>query len=130
VLLDIKPIVHAAGFVEIEISQELSEAVATSSSNIDSPTILNRKLTTTVTLQDGGSVLIGGLISSNSSKGSRGVPFFGQLPILKEFFSGRTNDQLRTELMIMIIPYILSTPNEAEGLGDELQRARMKLLSD
>ena len=130
VLLDIKPIVHAAGFVEIEISQELSEAVATSSSNIDSPTILNRKLTTTVTLQDGGSVLIGGLISSNSSKGSRGVPFFGQLPLLKEFFSGRTDDQLRTELMIMIIPYILSTPNEAEGLGDELQRARMKLLSD
>jgi general secretion pathway protein D len=130
VLLDIKPIVHAAGFVEIEISQELSEAIATSSSNIDSPTIINRKLTTTVTLQDGGSVLIGGLISSNSSKGSRGVPFFGQLPILKEFFSGRTNDQLRTELMIMIIPYILSTPNEAEGLGDELQRARMKLLSD
>ena len=130
VLLDIKPVVHAAGFVEIDVTQELSEATATSSSNIDSPTILNRKLSTTVTLQDGGSVLIGGLISSSKSEGSQGVPIFGQLPLIKQFFSGGKNDQLRTELMIMIIPYILSTPSEAEELSDELQRERMRLLSN
>ena len=75
-------------------------------------------------------MLIGGLISSSKSEGSQGVPIFGQLPLIKQFFSGGKNDQLRTELMIMIIPYILSTPSEAEELSDELQRERMRLLSN
>ncbi|MAI23612.1 MAG: type II and III secretion system protein [Crocinitomicaceae bacterium] len=130
VLLDIEPIVHAAGFVEIGVSQELSEATATSSSNIDSPTILNRKINTTVTLQDGGSVLIGGLISSTSSEGSQGIPVLDQVPILKRLLRQEANEKVRTELMIMIIPYILSSPEEAEELTDELQRARMKLLGN
>ena len=130
IILDIKPTVHAAGFVEIELSQELSEATATSSSNIDSPTILNRAIRTTVTLRDGGSVLIGGLISSTLGEGEQGIPVLGRIPGVKKLFSSGTNDQSRTELMIMIIPYILSSPSEAEALTDELQRARMEYLSE
>ncbi|WP_438864987.1 type II secretion system protein GspD [Neptunicella sp.] len=129
ILLDIKPTVHASGFVDIEINQELSEAAATSSSNIDSPTILNRKLSTTVTLKDGGSVLLGGLISSTTSKGQQGVPLLGKIPLLGKLFSTDTNAQDRTELMIMIIPYVLNSPTEAEQLTDELQRARIDHLS-
>ena len=129
VLLDVEPIVHASGFVEIKLKQELSEATATSSSDIDSPTILNRSLSTVVTLQDGGSVLIGGLIASNSSEGNQGLPVLSRIPLIKEFFSGGTNDQSRTELMVMIIPYILSTPEKAMELTDELQRVRMKILT-
>ena len=121
---------HASGFVEIEVRQELSEATATSSSNIDSPTILNRRLSTTVNLRDGGSVLIGGLISSTMSEGEQGVPILGRIPVVKELFSAGTNDQVRTELMVMIIPYILNSPDEAEALTDELQRVRMKSLSE
>jgi general secretion pathway protein D len=86
-------------------------------------------LQTTVTLKDGGSVLIGGLISSTKSEANQGIPILGQIPGIKNFFSGGTQDQLRTELMIMIIPYILVSPTEAEELNDELQRARIELLS-
>ena len=130
IILNIKPTVHASGFVEIEVKQELSEATATSSSNIDSPTILNRSLSTTVNLRDGGSVLIGGLISSTMSEGEQGVPILGRVPLVKELFSAGTNDQIRTELMVMIIPYILNSPDEAEALTDELQRVRIKSLSE
>ena len=129
VILEIKPTVHASGFVDIEITQELSEATATSSSNIDSPTILNRKIRTTVTLRDGGSVLLGGLISSTSSAGEQGVPVLGRLPLLGNLFKTETNAQDRTELMVMIIPYVLNSPEEAENLTDELQRARIENLS-
>jgi general secretion pathway protein D len=126
VILDVKPTVHASGFVDIEITQELSEATPTSSSDIDSPTILNRKITTTVTLRDGGSVLLGGLISSTTSVGNQGVPILGRLPMIGKLFSTDTNTQDRTELMIMIIPYILNSPGEAEQLTDELQKARIE----
>lgn len=127
VKLDIKPTVHASGFVDIEIQQELSEAAEGSVSG--NPIILNRSLSTTVTLRDGGSVLIGGLISSTTSKGEQGVPILGKLPLIGKLFRTDTSTQDRTELMIMIIPYILDSPGEAEGLTDELQNERMKSLS-
>jgi general secretion pathway protein D len=127
VLLSVKPTVHASGFVDIEIDQELSEASSTTGSG--NPTILNRKLSTTVTLRDGGSVLLGGLISSSTSAGNQGVPILGKLPVLGKLFRTDSDSQDRTELMIMIIPYILNSPDEAEQLTDELQKARIDKLS-
>ncbi|WP_338518881.1 secretin N-terminal domain-containing protein [Alteromonas gracilis] len=129
VLLDIKPTVHATGFVDIEISQELSEAVNTDSSAINSPTIRTRSLQTSLTLRDGGSVLIGGLIRANEGEGEVGVPVLGKLPLLGKLFRGDNMEQRRTELVIMIIPYILSSPDEAESLSDELQKARMEVIN-
>jgi general secretion pathway protein D len=125
VILDIKPTVHASGFVDIEITQELSEAVGTASAETLSPTILNRRISTTVTLRDGGSVLLGGLISSTTSAGKQGIPILGRLPFIGKLFRSDTENQDRTELMIMIIPYILNSPEEAEQLTDELQKNRM-----
>ena len=127
VALSIKPTVYASGFVEIEINQELSEAASTSGGG--NPTILNRKISTTVTLRDGGSVLLGGLISSSTSAGNQGVPILGKLPVLGKLFRTDSDSQDRTELMIMIIPYILNSPDEAEKLTDELQKARIDKLS-
>ena len=128
VLLDIKPTVHASGFVDIEISQELSEAVNTDSSSINSPTIRTRSIQTTLTLRDGGSVLIGGLIRSNEGDGEVGVPILGKLPGIGKLFRGDSMEQRRTELMIMIIPYILNSPDEVESLSDDLQKARLQLI--
>jgi len=129
VLLSVKPTVHASGFVDIEIEQELSEASSTTGSS--NPTILNRKISTTVTLRDGGSVLLGGLISSSTSAGNQGVPILGKIPIIGKLFRTDSDSQDRTELMVMIIPYILNSPDEAEQLTDELQKARIdKLTAD
>jgi general secretion pathway protein D len=125
VILKIKPTVHASGFVDIEIDQELSESTGGGLT----PTILNRKLSTTVTLRDGGSVLLGGLISSTTSKGQTGVPILGRLPFIGKLFNTDSDSQDRTELMIMIIPYVLNSPDEAERLTDELQQARIENLS-
>lgn len=126
VILDVQPTVHASGMVDIVINQELSEAVNTESSAINSPTIRTRSIQTTLSLRDGGSVLIGGLIRSNDAGGERGVPVLGKLPIIGKLFKGENSEVRRTELMIMIIPYILNSPDEAESLVDELQKARMR----
>ncbi|WP_416305724.1 type II and III secretion system protein [Neptunicella sp. SCSIO 80796] len=124
IILRIRPTVHASGFVDIEISQELSEQGETSVAG--SPIILNRSLETTVSLRDGGSVLLGGLISAKNSKGQQGVPILGKLPLIGKLFKSDNNQQDRTELMIMIIPYVLNSPTEAEQLTDELQKARIE----
>ncbi|WP_084407392.1 secretin N-terminal domain-containing protein [Aestuariibacter salexigens] len=129
VIMEIKPTVHASGFVDIEINQELSEATGTESSSIDSPTISNRRISTTVTLRDGGSVLLGGLIRETKADGTQGVPLLGKLPGVGKLFSTDTNESRRTELMVMIIPYVLSSPSEAEDLTEELRRARAEFLN-
>lgn len=125
VILSVKPTVHASGFVDIEIEQELSSATGDGLT----PRISNRTISTTVTLRDGGSVLLGGLISSTTSKGQTGVPLLGRLPVVGKLFNTDTDSQVRTELMVMIIPYVLNSPNEAEQLTDELQSKRIENFS-
>lgn len=130
VLLDIKPTVHATGYVDIEISQEISEATNATSGGINSPTISNRSVETVLTLRDGGSVLIGGLIRSTDGEGETGIPLLGKLPGVGRLFRGNNSSDSRTELMVMIIPYILNSPQEAEMMTDELQKARLKIIDE
>lgn len=123
VRLTVSPVVHASGHVDIEIEQELSEAQPNESSTIDSPSVFNRKIQTTVTLQDGGSILLGGLISSSKSLGNSGVPWIGKMPIVGKLFSADSNSEVRTELMVMIIPYVIDTPAEGQAITKSIQQA-------
>ena len=116
VRLEITPVVHSSGYVDVEIIQELSEAEINTTSGIDSPTIKNRKISTTVTLRDGGSILIGGLISNNIVRTEKGVPFFGKLPGIGGLFRSQGTVEDRRELIVMIIPYVITGPEEAEEL--------------
>lgn len=119
VIMKIKPTVHSSGYVDIQLSQELSEAQQNSTSAIDSPTIFRRKIETTVTLRDGGSVLLGGLISQTSSDGGSGVGGLGKIPLLGKLFRVDSEFQNRTELMVLVIPYILETPAESVAITEK-----------
>lgn len=111
--LTIKPVIHASGYVDVEIDQTLSSAVATDTSGIDSPTIFNRHLQTVVTLKDGGSILLGGLVSSTGGSTTRGVPVLGKVPGLGKLFRTDSETEDRTELMVLVIPYVLKDPVES-----------------
>ena len=127
VLLDIKPTAHATGFVNIEISQELSEASAKDISAIDSPTISTRSRSTTLTLRDGGAVLIGGIWATDVDV-DRDVPVLGKLRLICKLFRGDFLQNNGTELMMMVIPYILRSPDEVPSLSDEFQIGRLELI--
>jgi general secretion pathway protein D len=116
VKLEIKPTVHASGFVDVEVNQELSQAQKTTTSDIDSPTIFNRSIQTTVSLKDGGSILLGGLVSSVGGNTARGVPILGKLPLVGKLFRTDAETEDRTELMVLVIPYVVRSPDEAAEL--------------
>ena len=119
VQLEIKPLVQANGLVDLAISQQLSEALPSADTSLSgSPTILNRRISTSLTLRDGGSLLMGGLISGNQSGGTTGVPVLGQLPVLGRLFRTDAVQEDRTELMIMVTPYVIADHEE----GWELTR--------
>ena len=130
VSLQISPIVQANGLVDIEISQELSEAQPGANTSLDgSPTILSRRLSTSLTLKDGGSLVMGGLIANSRSAGQTGVPALGRVPLLGRLFRGDSLQEDRTELLIMVIPYVVASHEEGSALTEEL-RQRLDLHRD
>ena len=113
VQLEIKPLVQANGLVDFAISQQLSEALPSADTSLSgSPTILNRQISTSLTLRDGGSLLMSGLISGNQSAGATGVPVLGQLPVLGRLFRTDAVQADRTELMVMVTPYLIADHEE------------------
>lgn len=118
--LEIRPVVHSSGYVDVEVRQELSEAEINQTSGIDSPTIRNREVQTVVTLKDGGSILLGGLISNTTSDVEEGVPFLGALPGIGSLFRSRGVNEVRRELVIMITPYVMETPDRSQEFTERL----------
>ena len=109
VQLEIKPLVQRNGLVDLRISQQLSEARPTAATSLaGSPTILNRQISTSLTLRDGGSLVMGGLISGNQSAGESGVPGLGRLPGVGRLFRADALQEDRTELMVMVTPYVIA----------------------
>lgn len=120
VILDLKPVVYGDR-VDIAISQENSTAGA-SPDGIASPTILNRSLTTQIAITDGWTGVLGGLISNNYSKVNTGVPFLKDIPLLGSAFQSNVVEGDRTELLVLITPYIIRGDEDMADFADRYTR--------
>ena len=121
VLLEIEAVVHSGQRVDLKVSQEVSEATPTDTSDISSPSIFSRKLKTSLSLSDGQSTLLGGLISSTRTDGKTKIPLLGDIPILGRAFQSRTKSGTRTELLMLITPYVVEDASQARAITDAIQ---------
>ncbi len=122
VKLNIEPIVQAGGMVDLKVSQELSEQATSSASSVSgSPTILQRRVETSLHLRDGGSVLLGGLISSSNSTGSQGIPGLGRVPVLGRLFRTDLESDVQTELLMLVSVYVIKSHQEATSITELLR---------
>lgn len=116
ILLSVKPTVFSGNRVELEVSQEASETTPDDTNTTSSPSIYNRKIDTSLTLNNGSSVLLGGLITTNRSNSWQGVPWLSTLPLFGPLFKVSGAKTSRTEMVMMIIPYIVDGDEEARSL--------------
>lgn len=119
VSLDITPTVNAQNYIELEITQSLSEAGENALTGIDSPIILNRDVNTKVLARDGQTIVLAGLISENESNRDTKVPLLGDIPILGEAFKNTAKSTVRTELLLLLTPKVINHANQFE----EVKRA-------
>ena len=113
---------QANGLVDLEIPA-LSEAQPGAKHEPRRPSDdLNRHISTSLTLKDGGSLVMGGLIANNRSAGQTGVPVLGRIPGLGRLFRSDSLQEDRTELLIMVIPYVVATHAEGSALTEELKQ--------
>ncbi len=122
VILKVKPVIHSGDQIDLEVQQEVSAAASTNTGVNNSPTFSTRKLDTKLTLRNGSTVLMGGLISNDDSKGQAGIPLLKDIPILGTLFSTQTKSGTRRELVVLITPYILNDSHDAEAMTDAFRR--------
>ena len=119
VILHVRPHVNEGGRVVLDIEQEVSDVIPTTTSGIDSPTIRQRKLATTVVVADGESLALGGLIQDRNSQQRSKVPIIGDIPLIGSAFRRKEDIVKRTELIVFIRPRIVYDVEEARRITDE-----------
>ncbi len=113
VKLKVTPRVNANGVVIMEIEQSVKEATETKTSNIDSPTILNREINTTVAIYSGETVVLGGLIDETYSDVTTGIPWLKDLPYVGVLFGETDRKKRKSELIVLITPKVVQNKADA-----------------
>jgi general secretion pathway protein D len=118
VILTVKPVIHSGNRIDLEIQQEVSAAQSTETGVNNSPTIATRKVQTNMTLLNGATVLLGGLISKDKSNGNAGIPGLKDIPVLGSLFRVESQKDTKTELIVLITPYILDNDHDAQAVTE------------
>ena len=123
ILLNIKPVVYSDDRVDLEIRQEVSEALPVGAdAAVSSPAIFNRSYSTSLSLKDGSAILIAGLMSQRRTDSNSGIPYLKDIPLLGNAFKSTKRNNNKTELVLMIVPYIIETDTQAEELTRSLSQ--------
>ncbi len=129
VTLTITPRVQPSGIVTMVINQEVSQPIApAASSAIQSPSFSRRNVQTQLTVQDGDTIAIGGIIQENDLNSTTGVPGLVKIPIIGGLFGGKSITKTRTELVIFLTPRVVYDTPEMSEASEEL-KARFKQLT-
>jgi len=115
-ILEFRPFIGKDGLIRMELSPEQSESFFTGS-NSDIPNKTTTNIITNVLVKDGQTIVLGGLFQEETTSGVSQVPLVGDVPVVGELFKGRTDTSKRTELIVLITPHIINTPDEADGAG-------------
>jgi len=127
VTLQVNARVNPSGVVTLIINQEVSKPTVTSTSNIPTPSFDQQVVQTQITMQDGDTIAIGGIISENTSSGSSGVPGLNRLPYVGGVFGSKTYSRDRSELILFMTPHVIYDTNDLLEASQEL-KARVKKL--
>lgn len=106
IILKVTPQVNAQGVIKLSLEPEVSQQNGTTSfggaGGADIPVIATRKVKTQISLKDGYTAGIGGLITTSTDHGANRVPFLGKVPVLGRLFSSKSVNDQATNLLIFI----------------------------
>jgi len=124
VQLSVTPTVNAGGMVTMDIQQSVTDV-----GQVDAATgqrsFLEREISSRVAVRSQESVVLGGLIRENASKGSSGIPVLHRIPVIGALFGAKDISDTRTELLVIITPRVLFNESDLQSVSREM-RARMR----
>ncbi|MBI3059746.1 MAG: type II secretion system secretin GspD, partial [Deltaproteobacteria bacterium] len=121
-ILTIIPQVNSQGLVNLQILAEVSQRGGNVTIGQDSfPSFDTRQAETTAVVQDGETLVIGGIITDRKSRSRTGIPYLMDIPVFGRFFGTTTDDIDRTELVMLITPHVIRNREEARSVTDEFK---------
>jgi general secretion pathway protein D len=117
--LKIKPRISNDSKVILEVDTTLEDVVAGSGAGL--PTTTKREVKTVAVVQDGGSVIVGGLIKNKMDEAESKIPLLGDIPLLGYLFKSKTKNKDKIHLVIMLTPYIVEKSEDLETLRGKLK---------
>lgn len=127
VLLAVTPRLNANGLITMDVDQEVSNVTETTTSDIDAPTFLQRHISSSIAINSGETVVLGGLIREQQSNNDSGIPVLHRLPGIGKLFGTTTRTTQRTELVVLITPRAVYEPKDLRAVTEEYQRKMMGL---
>lgn len=119
IILKVKPRVNEGGLVNLEIYQEVSTYETIPLYSGETQIILNKNdATTSVAVQDGQTIVIGGLIREDTTKSKSGIPFLSSIPYIGWIFGSWIDNKKRTEIIILLTPRVVKNQQEAGDVTD------------
>lgn len=120
IVLTVNPHITSNGYVTMDITQTANDLQGYTSFN--APIVNKRQADTTVSVKDGETLILGGIIRSTVTASVDKVPVLGDIPLLGNLFKKTSHDKAKTELLIFLTPHIVRDPAEAKRLKDESVR--------
>jgi general secretion pathway protein D len=122
IILTVTPHIGENDFVTLEIKQEVSNAETTTTGVSTSPTFSTRKAGTSLVIKSGHTVSLGGIIEQKNEKSISKIPLLGDIPFLGNLFKSTSIANKRTELIMLITPYVANDAEEADSLTNAFQK--------
>ncbi|MFK8069077.1 MAG: type II secretion system secretin GspD [Gammaproteobacteria bacterium] len=129
VLMTVTPRVNASGLIIMDIKQEVTDVTATNTSGIDAPTFQQRSIESTISVNTGNTIVLGGLIRDNRANSKSGIPGLHKAPIIGPLFGQTDNGLRRTELVVLLTPRVIRNDLDTWEVTNEFKQ-KLKDLRD
>ncbi len=120
ITLKVKPRLSSNNKVSLEVHATIEDVLPNSSSNADRPTTTKRDVTTNAIVNNGETIILGGLIKNSGGKSVTSVPILGDIPVLGELFKSRGNSVQKINVVIYLTPYIVRKSGDLKKLREAL----------
>jgi len=123
VTLEVTPRVNANGIVIMDVHQIVSSVIpVTSAVGIQSPTINKKEIDSSIAINDGETIVLGGLIDDNNAMNKSGIPLLYDLPWIGSLFGSTSYTRTKDELVILITPRVVKSKQDSRQISDEFKR--------
>ena len=122
VLMTVTPRVNASGLIMMDIKQEVTDVATTSSSGIDAPTFQQRSIESSISVNSGSTIILGGLIRDNRTVNDSGIPVLHKTPFIGPLFGRKSDSLRRTELVVLLTPRAIRNGHDAWEVTNEFKQ--------
>ena len=128
VMLAVTPSVNAGDMVSLDVNQAITD-VGEEDSATGQRAFNQRQVVSRVSVRSGETIVLGGLIRDNKTRGKQGIPVLHDLPVVGNLFGATTVSTVRTELLVMITPRVIRSEQDVRDIGSEIRNRMQGLKS-